>query len=116
MSESRYRSAFPSKVQRRVVVDGRSRTVALEPQLWEAFSEICRRECESPPAFLEILCRHRGSGPLARTIRLFIIRYFREASRLPDTAPADLGEPRPRTSLSACALRALDACGPPPDA
>ena len=115
MSGARPSTARPAVISRTVDIDGRRVAIALEAPLWDAFAEICRRESESPLALLQLLSRHRGTVSLTGAIRLFIARYFRDASQGAAAAPAGFGEAARPRGLSACARRALDACGPRAD-
>ncbi len=70
-----------STLVNRNIVAARGRTsMRLEPELWEALSEICRRERTSPSE----LCRRieRAGIPGGRTsaMRVYILRYFRTAA------------------------------------
>jgi predicted DNA-binding ribbon-helix-helix protein len=67
-------------VNRNIVAERGRTSMRLEPELWEALSEICRRERVSPSE----LCRRieRAGIPGGRTsaIRVYIVRYFRAAT------------------------------------
>ena len=67
-------------VNRNIVAERGRTSMRLEPELWDALSEICRRERTSPSE----LCRRieRAGIPGGRTsaIRVYILRYFRAAT------------------------------------
>jgi len=67
-------------VNRNIVAERGRTSMRLEPELWDALSEICRRERVSPSE----LCRRieRAGIPGGRTsaIRVYILRYFRAAA------------------------------------
>jgi predicted DNA-binding ribbon-helix-helix protein len=67
-------------VNRNIVAERGRTSMRLEPELWDALSEICRREHVSPSE----LCRRieRAGIPGGRTsaIRVYILRYFRAAA------------------------------------
>lgn len=67
-------------VNRNIVAERGRTSMRLEPELWDALSEICRRERVSPSE----LCRRieRAGIPGGRTsaIRVYIVRYFRAAA------------------------------------
>jgi predicted DNA-binding ribbon-helix-helix protein len=94
-------------VARQHRVHGRNVMVALEPEFWSGFDEICQREAAAPEIVLSgIAGRSRGVG-FASAIRKFTIAYFREAA-LHSTRPECEGR-------STAVLRALDAIGPADD-
>jgi predicted DNA-binding ribbon-helix-helix protein len=67
-------------VNRNIVAERGRTSMRLEPELWDALSEICRRERVSPSE----LCRRieRAGIPGGRTsaMRVYILRYFRAAA------------------------------------
>jgi predicted DNA-binding ribbon-helix-helix protein len=70
-----------SRLVNRNVVAERGRTsMRLEPELWEALSEICERESQD----MSTLVRHVEAaghvGGRTSAIRVFIINYFRSAT------------------------------------
>jgi predicted DNA-binding ribbon-helix-helix protein len=71
----------PSRLVNRNVTAARGRTsMRLEPELWEALEEVCLREGLSVG---EVVRRIEGSNrPGGRTsaVRVFVLRYFREAA------------------------------------
>lgn len=82
----------PSTLVNRNIVAARGRTsMRLEPELWDALGEICRRERTSPSE----LCRRIESAgiPGGRTsaIRVYILRYFRAAATEPGHEAAGHG-------------------------
>lgn len=67
-------------VNRNIIAERGRTSMRLEPELWDALSEICRRERISPSE----LCRRieRAGIPGGRTsaMRVWILRYFRAAA------------------------------------
>jgi predicted DNA-binding ribbon-helix-helix protein len=67
-------------VNRNIVAERGRTSMRLEPELWDALAEICRRERVSPSE----LCRRieRAGIPGGRTsaMRVYILRYFRAAA------------------------------------
>lgn len=67
-------------VNRNIIAERGRTSMRLEPELWDALSEICRRERVSPSE----LCRRieRAGIPGGRTsaMRVWILRYFRAAA------------------------------------
>lgn len=68
-------------VSRNVVVSGRRTSVRLEPEMWESLREICQRERST----LHQICTSVSLQKIEETsltaaIRVFVMRYFRNAS------------------------------------
>ena len=69
-----------SLVNRNIVVDGRRTSVRLEPQMWDALTEIVRREGLTVHDVCTVASRFRRHSTLTAGLRVFILRYFREAA------------------------------------
>ncbi len=69
-----------SLVNRNVVIDGRRTSVRLEPQMWDALAEIARREGRTVHDVCSVASRSRHHSTLTAGLRVFILRYFREAA------------------------------------
>jgi len=70
-----------SRLINRNVVAGRGRTsMRLEPELWDALKEICRRERQD----INQLVRHIESighrGGRTSAVRVYVLEYFRAAA------------------------------------
>jgi predicted DNA-binding ribbon-helix-helix protein len=70
-----------SRLVNRNVVAGRGRTsMRLEPELWDALKEICRRERQD----INQLVRHIESlghrGGRTSAVRVYVLQYFRAAA------------------------------------
>ena len=68
-----------SRLVNRNVVAGRGRTsMRLEPELWEALSEICGREKTSLADIIKHIegLSHPGGRPTA--VRVFFVGYYRQ--------------------------------------
>jgi predicted DNA-binding ribbon-helix-helix protein len=94
-----------SRLVNRNVIAGTGRTsIRLEPELWDALAEICRREDISAGEFIRRVERAAGPGCRTSAVRVQILQYFRSAATEDghDTAghgPSHLA--KPRSSLSA---------------
>jgi predicted DNA-binding ribbon-helix-helix protein len=67
-------------VNRNVFV-GRHRTsVRLEPAMWDALAEICRREDLSLHELCGLIDARRNASSLTAAIRVFALTYFRAAA------------------------------------
>ena len=69
-----------SLVNRNIVIDGRRTSVRLEPQMWDALEEIARREERTVHHVCTAASRLRRHSTLTAGLRVFILRYFREAA------------------------------------
>jgi predicted DNA-binding ribbon-helix-helix protein len=62
---------------RNVTVDGHRTSVRLEPALWDAFDEICRRERKSARTICSDIGRRQREGGFTSALRVYILDYFR---------------------------------------
>ena len=60
-----------------VRVSGHRTTVRMEPEIWDAFNEICQREDCTLDDICASLNKVRGRSSLASALRVFIVTYFR---------------------------------------
>lgn len=67
-------------VNRNVTVAGRRTSIRLEPEMWDALAEICRREDISAHEACAVVARRRGGLSLTAAIRVYIMSYFRAAA------------------------------------
>lgn len=67
-------------VQRNIAVDSHRTTVRLEPDMWDALFEICRREGVSLNDLCTRIAVRRSASNLTATIRIFALSYFRAAA------------------------------------
>lgn len=67
-------------VNRNVVAESGRTSMRLEPELWEALSEICQREAQDLDTLVRQVdaARHRGGRTSA--VRVFILNYFRQSA------------------------------------
>ena len=69
-----------SLVNRNIVVSGRRTSVRLEPQMWDALAEIALLEGKSAHEVCSDVDRFRHESSLTAGLRVFILRYFRDAA------------------------------------
>ena len=70
-----------SRLVNRNVVAKRGRTsMRLEPELWDALSEICERELQDMSTLVRHVEAAGHTGGRTSAIRVFIINYFRGAA------------------------------------
>ncbi|MBZ0325899.1 MAG: ribbon-helix-helix domain-containing protein, partial [Alphaproteobacteria bacterium] len=74
-------------VNRNVTVSGHRTSMRLEPELWEALTEIARREERTVNEICTEVDRRRGESTLTSAIRVFIVTYFRSLAPRPDKSP-----------------------------
>lgn len=68
-------------ISRNVTVAGHRTSVRLEPAMWVALQEICRRErCSLHEVCTQIAARRQPGASLTAAIRVFIMAYFRAAA------------------------------------
>ena len=73
------------------MVDGHRTSVRLEPQMWDALAEIARREGQTVHDVCSIVSHIRSDSTLTASLRVFILRYFREAATAKGHATAGHG-------------------------
>ncbi len=70
-----------SRLINRNVTALRGRTsMRLEPELWEALSEICQRENVTLADLIKDIERHGHPGGRTSAVRVHVMKYFREAA------------------------------------
>ena len=67
-------------VSRNVNLQDRRTSVRLEPAMWEALDEICRREGRNINDLCGLIDRQRRESKLTAAIRVFVMAYYRAAS------------------------------------
>lgn len=72
----------PSRLVNRNVVAERGRTsIRFEPELWDSLEEICRREQVGLGELVRRIEQSSGeAGGRTSAVRVFVLRYFREAA------------------------------------
>lgn len=83
----------------------------LEPELWEALTEICQREGVSPSELCRRIERTGVPGGRTSAMRVFIVNYFRTASTEEGhlTAGHGAGRSAPGTSIGLLGGSAISA-------
>jgi predicted DNA-binding ribbon-helix-helix protein len=70
-----------SRLVNRNVVAGRGRTsMRLEPELWDAMLEICRREAIDASELVRRIEALGHAGGRTSAVRVFLLEYFRRAA------------------------------------
>src|SRR6267378_3551126 len=64
-----------------VVVAGHRTSVRLEPAIWEALQDILHREAKTLNQLVTEIDRARTASSLTAAIRVFVVRYYRNATR-----------------------------------
>lgn len=65
---------------RNVIVSGRRTSMRLEPDMWDALAEICRREHTTVHELCSRIDGLRRGGSLTSATRVYVMRYFRRAA------------------------------------
>ena len=66
-------------VNKNIIVAGHRTSMRLEPEMWDALSEICVREKCGMRDICTLIDASRGSTSLTSAVRVFILAYFRFA-------------------------------------
>jgi len=64
--------------KRSIIIGGRKTSVCLEDEFWESLSEIAREGRKSASRMIADIKAERKSSNLSSSIRLFILRYYRD--------------------------------------
>ena len=67
-------------VNRNVFVGRRRTSLRLEPAMWDALAEICRREDLNLHELCALIDERRRASSLTAAIRVFVVNYFRSAA------------------------------------
>ncbi|MFQ5776102.1 MAG: ribbon-helix-helix domain-containing protein [Kiloniellaceae bacterium] len=67
-------------VNKNVFIGRRRTSVRLEPAMWDALAEICRREGMTLHEVCGLVDARRQASSLTAAIRVFILTYFRSAA------------------------------------
>ena len=67
-------------VNRNVFVGARRTSLRLEPAMWDALTEICRREDLTLHQLCALIDERRRASSLTAAIRVFIVNFFRSAA------------------------------------
>lgn len=66
-------------VNRNVTVNGHRTSMRLEPAMWDALEDICRREGLTIHEVCSLVDTRRSQSSLTAAMRVFILSYFRAA-------------------------------------
>jgi predicted DNA-binding ribbon-helix-helix protein len=80
LAESRAAPGVSTLVNRNVTIGRRRTSLRLEPAMWDALGEICRREEMSQHQLCAMIDERRRASSLTAAIRVFIVNYFRAAA------------------------------------
>jgi len=67
-------------VSRNITLQDRRTSVRLEPAMWDALDEICRRESRTIHDLCSLIDHQRRESRLTAAIRVFVMAYYRAAS------------------------------------
>lgn len=63
-----------------VNVGNRRTSIRLEEEMWTAVNELCQREGMTIHELCSLIDRYRNSSSLTAGLRVFLVKYFRDAS------------------------------------
>ncbi|WP_282604235.1 ribbon-helix-helix domain-containing protein [Pelagibius sp. Alg239-R121] len=67
-------------MSRNILVAGRRTSLRLEPVMWDALSEVCRRESKNANELCTMIDARRNESSLTAAVRVFILAYFMAAA------------------------------------
>ena len=67
-------------INRNVTVAGHRTSMRLEPVMWDALHQLCRREGKSLNELVTEIDRHRSESSLTAAIRVHLLRYYAAAA------------------------------------
>ncbi len=67
-------------ISRNITLADRRTSIRLEPEMWDALTEICAREGRSLHDICTQIDRERTQSGLTAGVRVFILNYFRRAA------------------------------------
>ena len=75
-----HNTVFSSLVIRNIVVAGHRTSVRLEPIMWDALNDICRRRQMTVHDVVTDIDRMRTASSLTAAIRVYIVDFYRNAA------------------------------------
>lgn len=63
-----------------VTIAGLRTSLRLEPEIWAALDEVCRREGLTVHELCSLIDRHRGVSSRTSAVRAFMVSYYRDAA------------------------------------
>ena len=73
-------SGASTLVNRNVTIEGRRTSLRLEPTMWDAMDEICRRETITRSQLCETIYKFKHVYTRTAAVRAFIVNYYRAAA------------------------------------
>lgn len=67
-------------LNKNITVNGRRTSIRLEPEMWEALTEICCREGLTMHELCSLISAKRLCGTLTADVRIYILSYYRKAA------------------------------------
>src|SRR3546814_16375086 len=74
------RAPLSTLLSRNITLADRRTSIRLEPEMWDALHEICAREGRSVHEICTEIDGQRSQSGLTAGVRVYILRYFREAA------------------------------------
>jgi predicted DNA-binding ribbon-helix-helix protein len=92
---------------RNVTIAGQRTSMRLEPEMWDALAEVCRREGLSLHSVCSDVEQSRARGTVTSAMRVFLLRYYRQV-QAPSNGPQAGGSRGRRSGVSSTYRRALN--------
>ncbi len=107
-------AAVPSSrlINRNVVAERGRTSMRLEPELWEALAEICARERQDINRLVRQIEASGHRGGRTSAVRVFVLKYFRDAACEAGHEAADHGKPGDHAHLAAPDCGPSSSAGP----
>jgi predicted DNA-binding ribbon-helix-helix protein len=80
MSTGLSKAVASTLINRNVTVAGHRTSMRLEPLMWDALHQLCRRENKSLNEVVTEIDRQRSESSLTAAIRVHLLRYFAAAA------------------------------------
>lgn len=85
-------------INRNVTVGSHRTSIRLEPAMWEALHQVCRREGKTLHELVTSIERERAQSSLTAAIRVYVMTYYKDAATDEGHLRAGHGMPRQFTA------------------
>lgn len=70
---------MPELINRNLIINGRRSSMRLEPELWDAFVDICRAEGLDHVGLMKRIMETHKGGSHTSTVRVYLLNHYRRA-------------------------------------
>ena len=78
-------------INRNVTMASHRTSMRMEPEMWDAIQDICRRENMPTDELIRQAEAAAGQGGRSSAVRIFVLEYYREAAKTPAHKPSRHG-------------------------